>query len=62
MSRHFFSKIFTNLEKLGKFLSQMKIFGNFKKENALLKDIWELLTDETGELGDYNKENLKQDL
>ena len=32
------------------------------QENALLKGIWELLTDETGELGDYNKENLKQDL
>ena len=32
------------------------------QENALLKGMWELLTDEFGDGVDYSKEDLKQNL
>ena len=30
------------------------------QENAVLRSMWELLTDKFGDGGDYNKEDLKQ--
>ena len=32
------------------------------QENAVLRGVWEMLTDEFGDSGDYNKEGLKQNL